>query len=385
MDTMKRSRCHKFIVSVLLILFISPSALVSDTSYAAAGKKHSQEAKKQKNPIIAVFTLEEGPGVTRGSGEIAADKLINELVNNGIRVVERDRLSAVLKEQSLSTTGAVAGADAGRIGKLASATLVITGRITKTSAGTEISTRLVDAESGIILSSDITVLQSAMGTELRPARVDTTGTQRNIPSSKNRFIAAENEAKAELRDVKLFRSGGALYIIGLTFNPGTIAIKQPVISVILKNGDGAQIAVLQCFSPRRVEPGETVPFSGIRIGAPAYHSYDIEYTPEPEDFFTHRISFSSSGEIFAAKKGFSGGWDLSGTVMNQNDTPVRLTQIIVMLFDAKGTYIGFANGFMTAKRLAPGKSSPYSVLILPYNLAGKPASYRLLFSALEDR
>lgn len=382
---MKTTLLHKLFALLLLSSFTFTANLVSDP-YAQTAKKHAIEAKKYDKAIVAVFALEEGPGVPSGSGEIAADKLINELISNGIRVVERARLSGVLKEQSLGTTGAVAGSEAGRIGRLASATLVITGRITKTPDKTEMSTRLVDAESGIILSSDITIIQNAMGTELKPIKSDSSP-QQTLPkgTSENRIIVSEDEARAELRNIRLFRSGGALYVIGQTYNPGTIPIKQPVVNIILMNGDGAQIAVLQCFSPRHVEPGETVPFSGIRIGAPAYHTFEVEYTPEPEEFFTHRINFASSGEVFAAKKGFSGGWDLSGTLTNQNDIPVRLAQIIVMLFDAKGTYIGFANGFMTAKRLAPGKTSPYTVLILPYNLAGKPTSYRLIFSALEDR
>jgi len=69
---------------------------------------------------------------TRLLGRAAADQLVTQLVQSGkFSVIERDKLELVLKEQSLSASGAIDPKTAVRLGKLLGVQLILTGSITK--------------------------------------------------------------------------------------------------------------------------------------------------------------------------------------------------------------------------------------------------------------
>jgi len=65
-------------------------------------------------------------------GRAAADQFVTRLVQSGrFSVIERDKLDLVLKEQSLSTSGAIDPKTAVHLGKLLGVQLILTGSITK--------------------------------------------------------------------------------------------------------------------------------------------------------------------------------------------------------------------------------------------------------------
>jgi TolB-like protein len=81
------------------------------------------------------------------------DNLIDAVVNlDRFRVVERDKLEAVLQEQKLSRTELVDRKTALKMGRLVAAQSILTGRLIETRLGIEIVARLIDTETSEILA-----------------------------------------------------------------------------------------------------------------------------------------------------------------------------------------------------------------------------------------
>lgn len=85
------------------------------------------------------------------------DGLIDALVDqNRFRLVERDKLDAILQEQKLSRTKLIDPGTALRLGKLVAAQTILTGSIIETRTGIEIVARMIDTEtSDILATSDV--------------------------------------------------------------------------------------------------------------------------------------------------------------------------------------------------------------------------------------
>jgi TolB-like protein len=84
----------------------------------------------------------------------ATEKLTHEIVSKGeLMVIERSRIDQVLREQSLSLTGAVDSGTAARIGKILAVDAVIIGTIHISGGRTEFITRVIQSEKGVILLS----------------------------------------------------------------------------------------------------------------------------------------------------------------------------------------------------------------------------------------
>ncbi len=84
----------------------------------------------------------------------ATEKITHEIVVQGhFLVIERSRLDEILKEQNFSLSGAVDSATAARIGKILSVDAVVAGTILVTEERTEFIVRVIQSETGMILSS----------------------------------------------------------------------------------------------------------------------------------------------------------------------------------------------------------------------------------------
>ncbi len=82
------------------------------------------------------------------------NQLVEALMDrNRFKLIERNRLDLILKEQKLSMTGLVDRATAIRMGKLLAAQCVLVGDIIETHTGIEIVGRMIDVETAEILSS----------------------------------------------------------------------------------------------------------------------------------------------------------------------------------------------------------------------------------------
>ncbi len=90
-------------------------------------------------------------------GEILTNKFVE---THTFKVVERAQLDTVMKEQALGAGGVTESATAARLGKLLGARLVITGSVSRLGNSYHLSTEMVDAESGEILASDVTEVET---------------------------------------------------------------------------------------------------------------------------------------------------------------------------------------------------------------------------------
>lgn len=152
---MKRLIAMSVLLAVLAVMVQVPTA-------DAAGKKIR----------VAVFDFQNNSTWTWWGdrlGEAANDEFVTQLVNSGqFSVIERQKLAAILAEQSLGASGAVQSSTAAKIGKLLGVQLIFTGSITAfsikktggsiagfgasyTKAESKLDVRMIDVNTGEIL------------------------------------------------------------------------------------------------------------------------------------------------------------------------------------------------------------------------------------------
>ncbi|HEU4993173.1 MAG TPA: CsgG/HfaB family protein [Gemmatimonadaceae bacterium] len=113
----------------------------------------------QAKPVVAVLYFDNNSfGKDRadyeGLGKGIADMLINDMAgNNGVQVVERERVQALLTEQNLTKQGAVDPQTAIRLGKIIGAQYMITGGFMSDGKGTVVLTsRAINVQTSAIMN-----------------------------------------------------------------------------------------------------------------------------------------------------------------------------------------------------------------------------------------
>lgn len=101
-----------------------------------------------------VFPFEQ-KGLVAEAGLAFRDYLIHNLVQqNRFRVIERDKLELILREQKLSQSRLIEKATALQVGKLAASQSIVTGSIIETRTGMEVVSRMIDTETSEILATE---------------------------------------------------------------------------------------------------------------------------------------------------------------------------------------------------------------------------------------
>jgi len=109
-------------------------------------------ARRSGAARVAVLPLEGREGAGGREGEALSELLTEELVRDGrVRVVERSRLSDLMSERRLETSGATAGG--ATEARLAAADAMLTGSVVRRGRKVRASVRLVSAASGEILAA----------------------------------------------------------------------------------------------------------------------------------------------------------------------------------------------------------------------------------------
>lgn len=115
------------------------------------------EAPKLKNNTVAVIEFSELRGdayVPSPRGRLLAERITTRLVNSGqVEVVERGQLDKVMGELKFDTSGLVNDASAKSVGKLLGVEAIVTGTLTDVGGETEIHSRMVRVEDGMILAA----------------------------------------------------------------------------------------------------------------------------------------------------------------------------------------------------------------------------------------
>jgi len=150
-----------FIIRLLILITLAaiPSLQgkeISDADeiFKKLAETLSKVEKKLPNKTIAVYGFEVIGRPGDSYARFATEKLTHYLVlNEDLMVIERSRIDQILKEQSLSMTGAVDAGTAAKIGKILSVDAVIIGTIHVTGNDVEFIARVIQSEKGIILAS----------------------------------------------------------------------------------------------------------------------------------------------------------------------------------------------------------------------------------------
>lgn len=177
----------------------------------------------QAKPVIAVLYFDNNSiGKDRadydGVGKGIADMLITDMASNpNVRIVERERIQALLVEQNLTKAGTIDPQTAIRIGKIIGAQYMITGGFMSDGRGTYVLTsRAINVESSAITNpiritskgDDVLGLINQLSTKLSsdmklPAlQVGQAGEARATPAvpAADAKVEAKAEAKAEKRE-----------------------------------------------------------------------------------------------------------------------------------------------------------------------------------------
>jgi len=128
----------------------------------------SQEVEQR--PGVAVLPFDNGGSFGRDPWDYEAlgvglqQMLITELsLNSGLRLVERSRLREILDELELTRMGAVDPGTAANVGRLVQARYVVVGGFVDADGTMRLDGRMVDVETGQILTETATTVQGARG------------------------------------------------------------------------------------------------------------------------------------------------------------------------------------------------------------------------------
>jgi len=109
---------------------------------------------------VAVYDIVDISGGTSPEGRLVAERLTSRLAASGrIRVIERRRLEAAMKELSLSASGAVDEAGLAKAGFISGAGAVVTGTLTRLNGGHELNARAVNVVTGDVIAAATALLR----------------------------------------------------------------------------------------------------------------------------------------------------------------------------------------------------------------------------------
>jgi curli biogenesis system outer membrane secretion channel CsgG len=88
-------------------------------------------------------------------GKIISEMLTTSFVNSeSFKIIEREQLQKVVQEFKLSQSGIIDTSYAKQIGKITGADAIVTGSVTKIGHDLRLDARIIDVESGIILTAE---------------------------------------------------------------------------------------------------------------------------------------------------------------------------------------------------------------------------------------
>ncbi len=139
----------------LLLLVTAGSLWAGWEGYRFLARHMASASAGRSLRRIAVMPLTSESGKKTRASSIVTERLTSEIASaRGVEVVERSRLDAVLKEQSMHAQGVADSGTVRRIGAVLGADAVVTGSVIELDNRTvEVNARLVDAQDGSIVKA----------------------------------------------------------------------------------------------------------------------------------------------------------------------------------------------------------------------------------------
>lgn len=209
-----------------------PAAAALFVCACSAGTRHAAQPAPPADPLeavvsaildktahipdrtLAVYDITGVSGEATAEGRLVAERLTSRLAASGkVRVIERRRLEAALKELSLSASGAVDEAGLARAGFMSGAGAVVTGTLARLDSGYELNARAVN-----VVTGDVIAAASAL---LRINLAEGGASIRSLPSPRTSPAGADAAAGPPPPGWKLwpgrgkasFRDGAIVYCI----------------------------------------------------------------------------------------------------------------------------------------------------------------------------
>jgi curli biogenesis system outer membrane secretion channel CsgG len=152
------------LIIFLLILFMQKNSMAASEIDSKMQKivKQFIKAYNEKETdfdiaTVAVFPFQANEKLSKKKVNVAVSELITlHLVKSPkFKVIERNQLETILKEQELGLTGAIASETAAKVGQLIGARLLVLGNVIQVGTHYQISAKLVDTETSEIISAAI--------------------------------------------------------------------------------------------------------------------------------------------------------------------------------------------------------------------------------------
>ncbi|MBN1498536.1 MAG: hypothetical protein JW982_00135 [Spirochaetes bacterium] len=157
----------KYYFILLLFMFYAANIFAANPYDAIAEKL----LKSIDEPSAAIAVMPFDSGSDSAAGDSVANEIISALNSQGAVVVERRSMDKILEELSLQQTGLINDATVAKVGKSLGAKYIVTGSAKEfnrpgyKNVGLKVQARLVDVESGKILSSANTEVEKSDVTE----------------------------------------------------------------------------------------------------------------------------------------------------------------------------------------------------------------------------
>jgi TolB-like protein len=133
------------------------TAIATPPPVIQKGKKAIPEIAKAKIAILEFQGLNE-QAKKDNMGKMVTEIMTTSLVNSrAFNIIEREKLSKVLKEFQLSQTGLIDAASAKEIGKILGADAIITGSVMMLRERLRLDARIIDVGTGAILAAESTL------------------------------------------------------------------------------------------------------------------------------------------------------------------------------------------------------------------------------------
>lgn len=153
---------RSFIALFLVILTFSSqltiaSELNSKLDRTAARLLAAAEAKNILPATLAIFPFQADKKLSAKRVNFAVSEILTKrlLTKAGFTILERTQIEEIMKEQRLGLSGALDSKTAAGIGKIAGAKLLVLGSVSQLGKYYQITAKLVAAESGEIIASEI--------------------------------------------------------------------------------------------------------------------------------------------------------------------------------------------------------------------------------------
>ena len=131
-------------------------------------------AEYRKIKVAVLDFQQQGSFETAGVGRIAAEWLTTSLVETGrFEIIERRLLQQIVDEQKMGVSGLLDPSSASRIGRLLGVKTVVTGTIQHYENTFELNVRLINVETGAIVTADRIKAGSASGLRNMVSRITT--------------------------------------------------------------------------------------------------------------------------------------------------------------------------------------------------------------------